>query len=82
MSQVWENENVSLPLIEEKNTKPNHYKSLTIDVITFCMVNNLDFMQGNVIKYVCRYRKKGGIEDLKKARDYIDRLIEFEKKKN
>ena len=47
-----------------------------IDVIDFCQANNLDFMQGNVIKYVFRYKNKNGLEDLEKAKEYIDRMIE------
>ena len=39
-------------------------------------------MQGNVIKYVTRYKDKNGIEDLEKAKEYIDRLIEYEKRGN
>ena len=58
--------------------KPEHYADMKIDVITFCQENNLDFMQGNIIKYVCRFREKGGETDLLKAREYIDRLIMYE----
>lgn len=36
------------------------------------------FLRGNVIKYICRYRDKGGVEDLKKSRHYLDKLIEVE----
>ena len=62
---------------EEKNDiKPNHYGGSEIDVIDFCQANNLDFMQGNVIKYVFRYKNKNGLEDLEKAKEYIDRMIE------
>jgi len=61
---------------ETKSTpaKPDHYKS-PIDVIEFCKLNDLDFVQGNVIKYIVRYKKKNGLEDLKKAQEYINRLI-------
>ena len=55
--------------------KPSHYRGMAIDVIAFCQKNNLDFMQGNVIKYICRYKEKGGIEDLNKAIAYIERMI-------
>ena len=58
------------------NIKPDHYGDSEIDVISFCQANNLDFMQGNVIKYVFRYKNKNGLEDLEKAREYIDRMIE------
>ena len=63
----------------ENKTKPSYYGT-GFDVIDFCQKNNLDFMQGNVIKYVTRYKKKNGIEDLEKAKEYIDRLIKFEKR--
>jgi hypothetical protein len=56
------------------NIKPDHYQS-PIDVITFCQANKLDFLQGNVIKYVVRYKAKNGLEDLRKAEEYIIRMI-------
>ena len=61
---------------EKNNIKPNHYGNSGIDVIDFCQANNLDFMQGSVIKYVFRYKNKNGLEDLEKAKEYIDRMIE------
>ena len=61
---------------EKDNINPDHYGNSGIDVIDFCQANNLDFMQGNVIKYVFRYKNKNGLEDLEKAREYIDRMIE------
>ena len=60
---------------------PRHYSCMPIDVVEFCMANGLSFMQGNVIKYICRYKRKNGINDLRKARAYIDRLIAFELEK-
>jgi len=56
----------------------NHYQSMVIQPIEFIVANNIPFLEGNVIKYVCRHRNKNGIEDLKKARNYLDRLIEIE----
>lgn len=56
----------------------DHYNHFEIEPIEFIMANGLDFCQGNVIKYVCRYRNKGGVEDLKKAIDYLDTMIEAE----
>lgn len=55
-------------------TKPTYYGT-QVDVIDFCQINNLDFMQGNVIKYVTRYKDKNGKEDLLKAKEYINRMI-------
>ena len=56
----------------------NHYKDMVIQPTEFIHRNNLSFIQGNVIKYICRYKSKNGIQDLKKAKHYIDLLIEFE----
>ena len=63
--------------------KPNHYtfgKYECIDVIEeLSKQNNLKgiegFLYGNIIKYLWRYKHKNGIEDLHKARWYLDRLI-------
>jgi hypothetical protein len=56
----------------------NHYSKMKIQPMEFSMANKLDACQHTVIKYVCRYRDKNGIEDLKKAKHVIDMLIEFE----
>ena len=58
----------------------NHYKSFKIQPIEFITINGLGYIVGNIIKYVCRYKSKNGIEDLRKARHYIDMLIESELK--
>jgi len=54
----------------------NHYMCSTIQPIEYIVANNLDFCQGNVVKYVTRFRHKNGLEDLLKAKHYIDFLIE------
>ena len=56
----------------------SHYKDFVIQPIEFIMKNKLNFCQGNIIKYVCRYTDKNGIEDLKKALHYINLLIQLE----
>jgi len=56
----------------------NHYKNFTIQPIEFAMKNELDTCQHAVVKYVCRHKDKGGIEDLRKARHYLELLAEFE----
>jgi hypothetical protein len=43
--------------------------------------NNLGYLEGNVVKYVSRWKDKGGVEDLKKARHYLDKLIEVNNEK-
>jgi len=56
--------------------EPPHYTQHKIEPIDFIIKNKLNFCQGNVVKYICRYKLKGGVEDLKKARQYIDFLID------
>lgn len=58
----------------------SHYQKFEIQPSYFIHVNKLPFIVGNIIKYVIRYKFKNGLEDLKKARHYIDLLIEFEYK--
>ena len=53
-----------------------HYKDFKIQPVEFIRANNLNFCQGNVVKYVTRYKGKNGIEDLRKAKHYIEMLIE------
>lgn len=57
----------------------DHYKTMKIQPIVFITTNGIPFVEGNVIKYMCRWKSKNGIEDLVKARHYIDLLIEYEK---
>lgn len=54
----------------------NHYKDMPIQPIEYILANGLGYCEGNVIKYVSRYKFKNGVEDLKKARHYLDLLIE------
>jgi hypothetical protein len=53
-----------------------HYKQMAIQTWDYIIANGIGYMEGNVIKYVSRWKDKGGIEDLKKARHYLDKLIE------
>lgn len=57
-----------------------HYKELAIQPMEYSMANKLDACQHTIIKYVTRFRAKGGIQDLEKARHCLDMLIAFEKK--
>lgn len=58
-----------------------HYKDKAIEPWDYAVANNLDFLEGSIVKYVTRHRDKNGLEDLKKARHYIDKLIEVESAK-
>ena len=53
---------------------PKHYTQ-GIECIDYIESHKMDFLQGNVIKYVTRFKLKNGVEDLKKARFYLNRLI-------
>lgn len=56
----------------------DHYKKLKIQPTEFIHTNNIPFIEGNIIKYVIRHRDKNGLEDLKKAKHYLELLIKFE----
>ena len=62
----------------------NHYTKFNIQPYEFISKNDLSFFQGNVIKYVCRYQRKGGMEDIKKIIHYcqleIKKIQDMKKK--
>lgn len=58
----------------------SHYKDMAIQPVEYIHANKLGYIEGNIIKYVSRWRRKNGIADLEKARHYIDLLIELEGK--
>jgi len=64
----------------EKQVGGSHYKTMKIQPIEFIHANNIGFIEGSVIKYMCRWRDKNGIEDLRKAIHLIEMLIELEEK--
>lgn len=56
----------------------SHY-SLPIQPMEYSMKNGLDALQHTIVKYVTRFRMKGGIQDLEKAKHCLELLIEYEK---
>lgn len=54
---------------------PAHYTQGNIEVIDFILDQKLPYLEGNIVKYVVRHRFKNGLEDLKKAQWYLNRLI-------
>lgn len=64
-------------LLANQAPASQHYKDFKIEPLQYIEENGIGFHEGNVIKYVSRWRQKGGIDDLKKAKFYIDRLIEL-----
>ena len=59
----------------------DHYMKMAIQPVEFIHANGIPFIEGNVIKYVARWKQKNGIKDLEKARHYLDLLIELESRK-
>ena len=55
-----------------------HYKDMVIQPAEFNQRDKIPYCEANAIKYICRHRSKNGIEDLKKAKHYIDLLIQME----
>lgn len=58
-----------------------HYKSKAIQPWDFIAINGIPYLEGCAIKYLCRWRDKGGIADLEKAKHYIDKVIELQAEK-
>ena len=56
----------------------DHYKHFKIQPVEFIHANGIPFIEGNIIKYACRWRDKGGKETLEKIKHYVDLLIELE----
>ena len=54
----------------------NHYKDMAIQPVEFITANNLGFLEGNVVKYICRHHAKNGAEDIKKAIHYCEMLLQ------
>ena len=64
-------------------TNPSYYgyDKAVVECIDYIESHKFDFLEGNIIKYVTRYEEKNGVEDLQKAKWYLERLIEREKTK-
>lgn len=59
----------------------DHYKKLKIQPVEYIHANGIGYFEGNVVKYITRWRDKGGIKDLEKAKHYIELLIQLEQEK-
>ena len=65
----------------EKQVGGSHYKGLSIQPIEYIHANGIPFAEGSAIKYLTRWREKGGLADLEKAKHFIELLIDLEVKK-
>ena len=62
--------------VYSKQIGGSHYKDMAIQPSEYINKNKLQFAEGNAIKYICRHAHKGEVEDLEKAKHYIDMIIE------
>jgi hypothetical protein len=63
----------------KKQVGGSHYKKYKIQPVEFIIKNNIGFVEGNILKYVLRFKEKGGVSDLEKAKHYIELLIDTTK---
>ena len=63
---------------EDNVNEPLHYTQGSIEVLDYIIAKDFNFLEGNIIKYISRYKFKNGIEDLKKAQFYLNKLIDEE----
>ena len=61
----------------DKQIGGSHYKG-NIQPWDYIVANNIGYLEGNIIKYISRWKKKGGCEDLYKAQHYLEKLIQLE----
>ena len=64
------------PRANEQQIGGAHYAVKAIQPWDFIVANNIGYLEGNIIKYISRWKDKNGIEDLKKAQHYLQKLIE------
>ena len=62
--------------LQKELQKDGHYHKCKIEPIEYILANNLGFCEGNVVKYITRYKDKGGVDDLRKIKIYVDYLID------
>ena len=56
----------------------DHYKGLDIQPVVYIHRNRLPFIEGCIVKYITRWKSKGGVKDLEKVKHFVDLLIELE----
>ena len=74
LRKAWYNTSMSAL---RKQIAGSHYRQFPIQPIEFIVKNNLPFIEGNIIKYICRWQDKGGVEDLDKVIHYVELLKEL-----
>ena len=71
--------NIDIPSLANANqVGGEHYRNKAIQPWDYIVSNNLGYLEGCVVKYVSRYKEKGGVQDLKKAAHYLQKLMEVQ----
>jgi len=79
-TEYWHKDDVKLirAFVSQEQSQPvvntDHYNNNT-DVFDFIAAQGLSFAEGNIVKYICRHRKKNGLVDLSKAKHYLELLM-------
>lgn len=68
---------IFITMEKEQIEHPTHYNQGNIEVWDYIWDHKLDFLEGNIVKYVSRWKHKNGVKDLKKAKQYLDKLIDL-----
>lgn len=75
---AFQSPKTKIPSALDVQVAGDHYKNMAIQPVQYIHRNGLGFCEGSIIKYVSRWRGKNGLQDLKKARHFLDLLIEME----
>ena len=62
----------------DKQVAGDHYKNLAIQPVEFIHANGIDYLAGNVVKYISRHKAKGGASDVRKAIHYCELILQLE----
>jgi hypothetical protein len=81
MSSVTTGTDSPSPAPNTEQVGGEHYRKLAIQPWDFVIANKLDYFQGSIIKYITRWRDKNGVEDLYKARHFLNKYIQEEESK-
>jgi hypothetical protein len=77
LEEIARTEGIRLTNALEKQVGGTHYAEMLIQPVEFIVANEIGFLEGNIIKYVCRHQVKNGAEDIKKAIHYCELLLEI-----
>jgi hypothetical protein len=66
------------PTADDMQVGGDHYMDKAIQPWDYIIANNLGYLEGNIVKYISRWKDKGGVDDLRKAQHYLAKLIEVQ----